>query len=256
MQVYMQKGKQIAVHESSLCVEGLNSVVQNRQASEDIYEQIKRDIIELKLRPGEFVQVEGLAKRVNASRTPVREAVARLIHEGLLERLPGRKLKVSEITITDIEEIYQVREAIEGLACQMAAPNVIGPVAERLTACIQRLLQAESRSDFDTCFVEDAQFHGIILEIAGNRQFQHIIGHLDARVHRLRYAGLGVESRLLKWNQEHLEIFERLIARDPKGAREAMEIHLRSAREDFRSFIDHKGIERFTLAWVTSELPR
>lgn len=94
---------------------------QTMQRGEEIYRQLREMIVDGELAPGESLSEQVISSRLGASRTPVREAFQRLSREGLLRLVPGRGAFVTEISIPDIVELFQLREALEPFAAGLAA---------------------------------------------------------------------------------------------------------------------------------------
>ncbi len=114
----------LEVHESISAKGSKLSEGRFRQASVEIYTRIKQMIIDWELKPNEQLVEQVLAKRFSASRTPIREALQRLAQDGFVKILPRRGARVSQLSINDIQDIFQIREALEGMAARIAASNL------------------------------------------------------------------------------------------------------------------------------------
>jgi len=89
-----------------------------------VYERLKSQIIDFTLKPGQKLQDRQLGSQFGVSRTPVREALNRLVQEGFVKQIPGQGYFVKEITIKEIEHLYDIREALEALAAQQAIRKI------------------------------------------------------------------------------------------------------------------------------------
>ena len=101
-----------------------------------VYNELKNKIVSLELMPGQILMVQQLSKDFGISRTPVREAVVRLRDDGLVEESDGRKFRVSEITWRMIDDIYETRQALEGLVVSRLAESLVPEQIERLDSLL------------------------------------------------------------------------------------------------------------------------
>jgi DNA-binding GntR family transcriptional regulator len=136
--------------------------------AERVHARLRSDILHARLRPGEAVSENRLARRLAVSRTPVREAVQRLVREGLVHVLPQRGSYVALLSMQRIREALFVREAVE---CQVvrriveAAPDPEG--LQALEACIVRQAAALAAGDLEATLRADDDFHRSLLDICG-----------------------------------------------------------------------------------------
>lgn len=205
--------------------------VQGRHSSlaQKAYQVLKEEIISAKLRPGAFVVEEECAERLRMSRTPVREALKKLEHEGLVQRIPQRGVFVTDLSIHDFLEISEVRDRLESYACRIAAEKVEVRDLEKF----EEEFLALDVPDPDEETVRqasrvDREFHQFILESAGNHRILSIISNLNDVINRLRFA--LTPSRYPESLQEHRRILLALKARDPEEAEVAMHAHIDAVR--------------------------
>lgn len=173
-----------------------------------------------------------LAESLGIGRTPVREAIKDLVREGVLEAHPTRGTFVRQLTLRDVQEIYQVRYAIEGLAAFLAAER--GPTKEILDygPAFRAALEDSSKTSVAEVFDHGAEFHLEIFRCAGNHNLLEIY-----RPIRLRFRiALGMPrhhdpARVFESTREHLEILEAIQARNGELAQKLICAHL------------HKGLD-------------
>lgn len=171
----------------------------------------------------------GLAEALKLGRTPIREAIKDLVHEGVLEAHPARGTFIRPLSLKDMREIYQVRFAIEGLAAYLAAE--CGPSNELSEYGIAFRTALADPHAFDITQLHDhgAEFHVEIFRNAGNRMLLEIY-----RPIRLRFRiALGLPrhrspERVFESIREHLEILEAIEQRDGERAQQLMRNHLQS----------------------------
>jgi DNA-binding GntR family transcriptional regulator len=196
----------------------------------EIHTVLKKDIMDLHLKPGTILQEAELAKRFGVSRTPVREALQRLAAQGLVTITPQRGAAVSDVSIQDVLGAYQIRELLEPHACRIAAERISDEDLER----IQRLADYESsprpkREDLARYVATDSEIHDIILAAAGNPLLRQVVKDMTALTTRVQFI---IPDHRPKANREELlKIVEALLRRDPIDAETAMREHLIKAKE-------------------------
>ena len=179
------------------------------------------DIIRGHLKPGEMVQLSVLADSYNVSRTPVREALALLEHEGVVTAIAYKGYLVRPIEPRDVQDIFFMRRVLETAGIELATTRLSDESLDRLHS--MRL------PDGDTMTLEydevSQDFHRTIMEAAGNRRLLSTFDDLYNDVRRLQYAGIGTPRPDLI-HEEHVEILKALEARDPQLAAERMTEHI------------------------------
>jgi DNA-binding GntR family transcriptional regulator len=133
-----------------------------------VYAQLRADLLHARLRPGEDLSENQQAQRLGVSRTPVREAIQRLVSEGLVHVLPQRGTRVSLLSMARIREALFIREAVE---CQVVRRLLAHPRSQEdwrlLDACIAEQAQALRDGDLEATLAADARFHASLLELCG-----------------------------------------------------------------------------------------
>lgn len=188
-----------------------------------VYRQVKEMAVEYRFRPGERVNEVELAQRFNVSRTPIRQALNRLVHEEYVNFVPNRGFYAREITPEDVRQVYEYRALIETgayqLACERATLEGIDAVARawaEVTASEQpsdRLAQA------------DEAFHLSIVELADNPHITNALRDVNAKLRFFRRIDLENMLRSEKTYDEHSAVIDCLRRRDPKGA-EILRTHI------------------------------
>jgi DNA-binding GntR family transcriptional regulator len=195
---------------------------------EDIYESLKALVMEHTLAPGERVNIYALARELEVSQTPVREALARLEADGLVRKRPLAGYTVSPLlTKREFTDMFDMRVVLEGAAARWAAT--------RATALVRTAISTEASSvmpvdhDSHAQFTAlDARFHDLVADAADNPLLRDSIQRLHAHLHIHRlyfpYAQTGTTS------EEHQRIAAAIRTSDPDGAETAMREHLTEAR--------------------------
>ncbi|MFB6271347.1 MAG: GntR family transcriptional regulator [Salinibacter sp.] len=200
--------------------------------ADDIYQVLRRNILQQKLEAGQRLQVDDLADQLDVSRTPVREALNRLAAEELVEIVPRSGTYVAQPTAEDIDEIFDLRTALEGLAVEQVA--AAAPNAEEVQA-LRDLLDWSSGPDEDE-IIQHAEanraFHERLVELTGNEKLMQIYRMLNAHATMalVHYSTAGGQERWDVEREEHEAILAALADGDPAAARRAMERHLERSR--------------------------
>jgi DNA-binding GntR family transcriptional regulator len=204
----------------------------NRQnLSSQVYSILKEMIVNHRFRPGVRLNVEQLAKQVGVSRTPVGEAVQRLIHEGLLKSTPKRGVFMAELTPKRAIELYTVRGVLEGLAARLAVQNLDDKTIGRMTKSLEeqhRVIQTEdligySKMSFD--------FHKMVTDLCDNQVLQEMLESIRTKMRPLTMHIVPILPILY---EEHLEILETLKTKDPDKAEKAFRDHNRQMIEQIK----------------------
>jgi GntR family transcriptional regulator, rspAB operon transcriptional repressor len=195
--------------------------------SERVYQALKQDIIRGVFRPGEALSEKDLAKRYRGSRTPVREAAVRLQQENLMQIVANRGYFITQITIQNVNEIYDFRAAVEGGATDLAAQCSWDPGAiERL----QELAQTEyGRDDRESHvrFIEiDTEFHIGIAQLTRNPLLVRAVADMRCQMERIMFASLDIGYHGELPSSEHRGIVEAIQKRDAQLARKRMCDHI------------------------------
>jgi len=198
-----------------------------------VAERIEEAIISGQLEPGAKISEQGLAASLGVSRGPLREAIRRLEGRKLLERTPNVGVRVKQLSLRDLNEILQVREALEGLACSLAAINMPDP----MIAALKKMLDSHGKQKSvkeNTGYYDEAKnldFHFTIVDGSGNERLKQMLaGDLHYLLRVYRHRADPKPGRAAQVLQEHRAIVAALEARDPEAADKAMREHLRHAR--------------------------
>ena len=211
----------------------LHNKVQAQSLVDVVAELIEAAIIGGQLEPGSKISEQGLAASLGVSRGPLREAIRRLEGRKLLERTPNIGVRVAALSLKDLNEILQMREALEGMACGLAAENM--PEAE--IAALAKLLDSHGKQksvqEGKGYYQEskDFDFHFRIVTGSGNERLaQMLTGDLYYLLRVYRYKSSTKPGRATEALEEHRAIVAALQKRDAAAAEAAMRAHLRNAR--------------------------
>ncbi len=196
-----------------------------------VYDVLKQYIVDQRLKPGSKLSVPRLAEQLRVSRTPVKESLERLARDGLVTILSNRGAYVAILHRADVNEIYQMREVLEGLAAGLAAPNVDTKLLLELRRLLSEGEAAVGKGDIWTHANIDLTFHRLIRERAENRRLLRALESLQNQIRVVLRTSATIPGRMEKALAEHRRILSALEARDPTQAEDAARDHVRKIRE-------------------------
>ena len=199
--------------------------------TESLYEALWRRLVNLEFEPGIRLSDEALAREFGVSRTPVREALHRLSQAGLVQANPRRGFFVTQLSRRSVEELYDLRTALESWAIRVATPRI---AADDLQPHVPATDDDQDRiapGDADAFVRADLALHYFIVDRAGNdrlaQSLRDVSGQLAITVLRL---ALTPEARL-QARREHARIVAAMLSGDPAAAAAAMERHIQNVKE-------------------------
>ena len=199
---------------------------------ESVYLRLEEEILSGKLRRGEQLREIALAERLNASRTPIRGALHRLAEEGLVELCANKGATVIGITREDIEDIYEVRKRLEGLAARLATERMSDEEKESLKETVELSEFYLTRQDDKQSGELDSEFHNIIYHASGNRLLSKTLSELHKNIQKYRKLSLSVPERLEKSVAEHREILNAIERGDAEEADRLTAAHISAALDN------------------------
>jgi DNA-binding GntR family transcriptional regulator len=190
-----------------------------------VYDCLKSAIVAGKLPAATRFTETGMARDLGVSPTPVREALRRLAAEGLVEIVAWRGVSVRQLSDQDMVETYQCREALEGLACRLAARRMDEEGIRKL----RRLLDASARARTAAEVVEvNSRIHNVIFGYAGNNRLRKMLSQLRETIMHDRALSAASSVRRQAIHAEHIAIVEALGRQDADRAERAMRRHVRN----------------------------
>lgn len=193
--------------------------------SQHIKEYIIEAILNGKLNPGDRIVETALARQLQVSQAPVREAVRDLVLLGFLESEPYKGTSVRSFAPEELYEVYLVRAALESLAARMAASRLTEADVQTLREVLDEMIEAAQKNDAQRMVRLDNDFHETILQISGNRLLYQLWKTLQFGFWTI------VTTRISNYDLEYLarrheELIEALMTREPDRAAQAMQRHI------------------------------
>lgn len=208
-----------------------------------VFQTLRQAILRGELKPGERLMEIHLAHKLGVSRTPVREAIRKLELEGLVLMIPRKGAVVAEITISDLEDVLEVRMTLEELAVRYACKRITKEQLDELRHLSDEFRRSLSGSDVGACAQADVAFHDAIYEATGNKRLIQILNNLREQMYRYRMEYLKDRLSHTMLTREHEEILEALECRDEKRALEAMSRHVERQKEHIIAVLSQKEAE-------------
>jgi DNA-binding GntR family transcriptional regulator len=211
---------------------------QRRRAAPDslgdiAYAGIRRRIVSLALPPGSAVNEAALAAELGVGLAPVRSALRRLAWENLVVILPRRGTLVAELDAADLQEIFELRVELEGLAARLAGERAGEAERESLSALAERTRGALASGDQQALIELDRELHGAIAEAAGNTLLAAQLDWLYGHVLRLWSVALDQVSALGASVAEHETVVDAIVRGDGAEAHARMQEHVRRFQAAF-----------------------
>ena len=197
-----------------------------------VYEEIRGAIVDLRLEPGAPLREAAIATQLGVSKTPVREALGRLEQEGLVEATSFKGAVVTDYSERDLQEIYELRELLEGVAVRAAATEADDATLAALYEVIERSRAARDAEDLVLLAELLGRFDQIIFEQVENARIRNLIETLRAHLTRIGKLTEEIPGRVEASVEEHAAIVEAIARGDADEAERAMRVHIASVRGD------------------------
>jgi len=210
-----------------------------------VYNQIKDLILCNEIMPGQKLHHQQLSERLGVSRTPIREALTRLVQEGYVSFLPNRGFTCKEIRMQEAEELYELREALEAFAVEKA----IATLSEKALRQLRDKVTAYGR-DVQNRFtrerlIYDQDVHLQIAQLTGNETLRNALRHVFERiVLKRRTDGLYDPARGIAAHQEHLRLLEAMERRDAPAAVAILRNHIQAGKKNVMADLKHRQAMR------------
>jgi len=215
----------------------LDTPASPKQCREWLVHHLRELILTGAVKPGEWLRQEKFAQQFGVSQTPVREALKQLSADGLLEHVPYRGIRVVEFTLTDVNDLYECRAFIEGMAARYAAANVSDAQIAELRALFARMQQRLGPRYIAEYRELNRKFHTIIFDASGRSLLVRTLAQMWASFPSMLWSNFSqtapapLPGRDKTDVQEHGAILAALEAHDPDAAERRMRMHIQNAKE-------------------------
>ena len=216
---------------------GLQPVDHPESLKQIAYKALHRALLTGDLKPGQVYKEKDLAKMLNISRTPVREALLELSTKGLVTFLPRKGIQVTQFDLQDLNEIFELRKALELMAIEKVSDTISSEQLQDLEAALERQRSCAQVNDLMGFLQHDREFHTLLSELTDNRR---LVANLETIRDLIQFMGahaLSAHGRLQEVIAEHLTVISALAAKDPEEARKNMAHHLEMSRQKAESIL-------------------
>lgn len=191
-----------------------------------VFNTLRQAILTGDLKPGERLMEIHLANRLGVSRTPIREAIRKLELEGLVIMIPRRGAEVAQITEKSMNDVLEVRRALDGLCTELACDRISDEEIRELKSACDAFEQAVRSRDAKKIAQADVALHDIIVKATGNCRLVQLINNLSEQMYRYRYEYIKDASQHQRLIEEHRVIYESIVKKDRETAGQAARMHI------------------------------
>lgn len=196
-----------------------------------VYEQIRRAIVTCELAPGAHLSEATLAQWIETSKTPVREALTSLVQDGLVEYIPNRGFTVAQITLKDIQEIFEVRLYFETILFQLAIKSITESELQKLEALNKEQYDWNDPDATDRCVEDNTEFHLTIAKASHSSRLIRYYKTLLDEAQRLIYMDFRNNRQPYTSHVGHQQLVEALRSRDEEAGRKVLEDMLSNGKK-------------------------
>lgn len=196
-----------------------------------VFNTLRQAILKGELKPGERLMEIALAERLGVSRTPIREAMRKLELEGLVVMIPRRGAQVANITEKDLNDVLEVRIALENMAIEKACTHMTEEEMSRLWIAAKTFERTAAEGNLVKMAEADVVFHEIIYQASDNKRLLQVLNNLREQIYRYRVEYLKEEETRNLLVKEHEALTNAIKARDVKQAQEIAFQHIENQRK-------------------------
>jgi GntR family transcriptional regulator, rspAB operon transcriptional repressor len=197
-----------------------------------VYDAVRQAIVSTELEPGRQISENEIADKLGVSRTPVREALARLRDDQLVQIVPQLGTFVSRISVSGVDDAQFLREALECSAVRLAAERADRGDVAHLQALITQQESARDHADPSAFFLLDDELHSSLCELSGRPIAWTIVARANGHLNRVRRLSLAEPSYIAEMIKEHQAVVDAVGRGEPDAAEDALRHHLRMVLSD------------------------
>jgi DNA-binding GntR family transcriptional regulator len=218
-------------------IDSNHGTTQRELLADRAYEELRDRIVSLEIPPGAPIDEVMLGEELEMGRTPVREAIKRLALENLVTVFPRRGTFASEINITDLADVADVRAQLEGHAAFRAAQRITDAQREELDELLDELKHSRGSDDVETLMALDARIHRFIYRCTGNPYLEQTLDRYFNLSLRIWHLVLDRLPHLFARVHEHEELLRAIDAGDAKRARRIVSEHVNTFEREIRGVL-------------------
>jgi DNA-binding GntR family transcriptional regulator len=191
-----------------------------------VFNTLRKAILTGELKPGERLMEIHLANKLGVSRTPIREAIRKLELEGLVTMIPRRGAEVAQITEKSMNDVLEIRRAVDALCVELACDRITKEELENLKCACDAFAKAVASKDIQKIAEADVELHDIIVQATGNGRLVQLVNNLSEQMYRYRFEYIKDNTQHEKLVEEHRIIYESIVKKDKETASAAAKMHI------------------------------
>lgn len=205
--------------------------------SQRVRDALENAIVDGRHRPGQRLDPTRLQQEFGCSRTPVREALQALERSGLVQIRPKQGTYVTELSISELAERFEVMAELEGMAARLSSRQIERETLESLDEAVRECEDHASAGDADSYYYANARFHGIVYDSCGNEYLRQQAHALTRALHPYRRLQLRVPDRMRRSLAEHRRIADAIREGDAETAEDAARDHVLVQVKEFSQLV-------------------
>ena len=206
-----------------------------------VFQTLREAILRGELKPGERLMELQLAAQLGVSRTPIREAIRMLEQEGLAVTMPRKGAEVAKMTLKGMEDVLEIREALDILACQLACDRISDELLVTLEEKKRAFETSLETKDVKVIADADISFHDVIYEATGNPKLIALLSNLREQIYRYRVEYLKAVENYPILIKEHDDIYQALLKHNREDATSAIREHVKNQAIAVKDVIIKQG---------------
>ena len=191
-----------------------------------VFQTIRDDILKGKYEENDELREATLGKELGVSRTPVREALRQLELEGLVTMIPRRGAEVAQITEKSMNDVLEVRRAMDALCVELACDRITPEELQDLKKACDTFEAAVKTDDIKQIAQADVALHDIIVQATGNQRLIQLVNNLSVQMYRYRFEYIKDFSQHERLVEEHKVIYESIVKKDKETASNMAKVHI------------------------------
>lgn len=206
-----------------------------------VFNTLREAILRGDLKPGERLMELQLASQLGVSRTPIREAIRMLEQEGLAVTMPRKGAEVAKMTLKGMEDVLEIRAALDELASQLACERMTEEQLVRLEERKNAFERSLKTGNVKAIAEADVNFHDVIYEATGNPKLVNMLNNLREQIYRYRVEYLKDADNYPTLIKEHEAIYQSLVSRNKEAARLSIGEHVENQAIAVKEVIVKQG---------------
>jgi DNA-binding GntR family transcriptional regulator len=203
--------------------------------AEKAYQLLRRQIVTMQIPPGSVLDERTMAAQLSIGRTPLREALARLVEQKLVITFRHRNSQVAPLELSDVTYIHELRVPLESLAARLAAQRATERDLEAIQNVLAQYEVIALRQDYQAAVEIDHAFHDACAQASHNPYLIDAISRLNSHSQRLWFISLKTAGAMGQIVESHCQIYKAIAQHDPDEAERLMHEHVNNFRERVRS---------------------